>query len=89
MRSQAAAPTRAPTRSTVRSCFARSGQCHPPLTNRLEFVNELHLARPWSSATESSRPFDSRRPRLFMIAAYGDGLLDWRARGVIQPDYLP
>ena len=63
-RTYAAPPTRAPTNSTASSCLALSGQCQPQCRprNRQEFVNELHLARSWNSATGSAPPpLDRRR----------------------------
>jgi hypothetical protein len=63
-RTHAAAPTRAPTASTASSCLALSGQCQPQCRprKRQEFVNELHLARSWNSATGSAPPpLDRRR----------------------------
>ena len=62
-RTQAAAPTRAPTNSTASSCLALSGQCQPQCRprKRQEFVYELHRACSWKSATGSAPPLDRRR----------------------------
>jgi hypothetical protein len=62
-RTHAAAPTRAPTNNTASSCLPLSGQCHPQgrPRKRQEFVNELHRARSWNSATGSAPPLDRRR----------------------------
>jgi hypothetical protein len=41
-------------------CRALSGQCQPQCRprKRQEFVNELHRARSWNSATGSTPPLD-------------------------------
>jgi hypothetical protein len=59
-RTHAATPTRAPTNSTASSCLALSGQCQPQCRprKRQEFVNELHRACSWKSATGSAPPLD-------------------------------
>ena len=62
-RTHAAAPSRAPTNSTASSCLDLRGQCQPQCRprKRQEFVNELHRARSWNSATGSAPPLDRRR----------------------------